>query len=662
MLATAIGLGIGAVGGISVGNILFAGKLPEKDLSNFSLEADNDETIPMPPAAKDGNVQGKPRSFLPYAPAWAKHPDYDRVLWMNTVLRTMWPYYNHAIGQQTLEQVNPIIAEQLKPYPFIQAVDIEVLDLGTKPPAIGGAKTYTSSVDEAILEAPVMWGSDMRVRVAVRIKLGGYVLYLPVEVSNVQVRADARITFAPLVETLPCLGAVTISLLDPPHLDVSLCLIGGLDLLILPGIREAVHFALQKVLGDLIVYPNRMTFDIMPGGGKPPEPIGMLVVKVKNVSDIHGGGDLFSKVDPFVQLSVRDGRKLSTETVWNNKNPEYNEVMNFIVDDPKTQSLTAFLKDHDFPFHKTLGVAEIPLVDADFMVNPRKIVQFDTAFFKPEAHGHLLKLSKVGAGASAATKQTTANQMGGPEGADAKDTEESDESDAKKATKDLDRLAKKDPSRFKKAEVGYLHLEVQFCPFKSSGEAAESDPVKTKKPGERTMMRRMTRSNITSEHKGVLTVNVISATNLTTPNEHGDVDPFVEVALYDPARNETERQETSKLVNEPDPKFGEKFDFIMASATSILNITVYDTLGWMEGRLSLKGLTGRKETKQKIGNLRLNISEVVRNGKLRDSWALQDTQQGDITMALTWTSIQLDAESDIKAEPSDDKDADDNEE
>lgn len=58
------------------------------------------------------------------------------------------------------------------------------------------------------------------------------------------------------------------------------------------------------------------------------------------------------QVDPFVQLSVRDGRKLSTKTVWNNKNPEYNDVLNFIVDDPKTQSLTAFLKDHDFPFHK----------------------------------------------------------------------------------------------------------------------------------------------------------------------------------------------------------------------------------------------------------------------------------------------------------------------
>jgi hypothetical protein len=50
----------------------------------------------------------------------------------------------------------------------------------------------------------------------------------------------------------------------------------------------------------MIVYPNRMSFDIMPGGGKPPEPVGMLVIKVKKVTDIHGGGDLFSKVTHLV--------------------------------------------------------------------------------------------------------------------------------------------------------------------------------------------------------------------------------------------------------------------------------------------------------------------------------------------------------------------------
>ena len=54
----------------------------------------------------------------------------------------------------------------------------------------------------------------------------------------------------------------------------------------------------MQVLGDLLVYPNRMSFDIMPGGGKPPEPVGLLVVKVKAVTNIKAGGDFFSKVRP----------------------------------------------------------------------------------------------------------------------------------------------------------------------------------------------------------------------------------------------------------------------------------------------------------------------------------------------------------------------------
>lgn len=56
-----------------------------------------------------------------------------------------------------------------------------------------------------------------------------------------------------------------------------------------------------------------------------------------------------------------------------------------------------------------------------------------------------------------------------------------------------------------------------------------------------------------------------------------------------------------------------------------------DTYGWLDdlSNLTLESsdVAGRKETKQKIGNLRLNISEVVRNGKIRDSWALQVRRQ-----------------------------------
>ena len=55
-----------------------------------------------------------------------------------------------------------------------------------------------------------------------------------------------------------------------------------------------------------------------------------------------------------------------------------------------------------------------------------------------------------------------------------------------------------------------------------------------------------------------------------TPEEKGDVDPYVELALFDPSSKETRQQVTSNLQNEPNPKWGEKFDFAMISAPSIL--------------------------------------------------------------------------------------------
>ena len=48
------------------------------------------------------------------------------------------------------------------------------------------------------------------------------------------------------------------------------------------------------------------------------------------------------------------------------------------------------------------------------------------------------------------------------------------------------------------------------------------------------------------------------------------MDPYVELLLFDPATKESKRQETSHLQNEPSPKWGEKFDFPMVSAPSIL--------------------------------------------------------------------------------------------
>jgi len=86
------------------------------------------------------------------------------------------------------------------------------------------------------------------------------------------------------------------------------------------------------------------------------------MVQIKKVENISAGGDLLGKVDPYVDLAVRD-RRQRTRTIWNTKNPEFDEVFNLIVDDLNSQVLTIRLHDdmgfHDPvtppPHHKTLS-------------------------------------------------------------------------------------------------------------------------------------------------------------------------------------------------------------------------------------------------------------------------------------------------------------------
>jgi len=45
----------------------------------------------------------------------------------------------------------------------------------------------------------------------------------------------------------------------------------------------------RQVLGSMLVYPNRMNFEIMPNGGQPPVPVGMLRIRVVD-TDMSSGG------------------------------------------------------------------------------------------------------------------------------------------------------------------------------------------------------------------------------------------------------------------------------------------------------------------------------------------------------------------------------------
>ena len=84
-------------------------------------------------------------------------------------------------------------------YPFVEAIDIELIDFGTKPLHVGGLKVFNSHDDEVIMECPLFWGSNARVRASARVRLWRWSLYIPMEVNNIQVLSCQ---LAPLLDPL----------------------------------------------------------------------------------------------------------------------------------------------------------------------------------------------------------------------------------------------------------------------------------------------------------------------------------------------------------------------------------------------------------------------------------------------------------------------------
>ena len=85
----------------------------------------------------------------------------------------------------------------------------------------------------------------MQIRIAATLRLGPVGIYVPIQVRDIQFMATSRITIRPLVETLPCLGALGVSLLGTPHFDMALYPLGMGDVMALPGVKPLVDSVIQ---------------------------------------------------------------------------------------------------------------------------------------------------------------------------------------------------------------------------------------------------------------------------------------------------------------------------------------------------------------------------------------------------------------------------------
>lgn len=340
------GFGVGITSGLVVGYFLFIYFQPcdVKDPDIRPLVELDSESL---------------QRLLPEIPLWVKCPDYDRIDWLNKFLEIMWPYLEKAICRTAKNIATPIIAEQIPKYK-IESIEFESLTLGSLPPTFPGMKVYVTEEKELIMEPVIKWAGNPNVS----LKVKAYGLKATVQVVDLQVFAQPRITLKPLVPSFPCFVNILVSLMEKPHVDFGLRLCGA-DLMSLPGVYRFVQELIKDQVANMYLWPKTLEVQILDPKSATKKPVGILHVKVLRAMKLRKK-DMFGASDPYVKLKLTESKAPSKKTTikYKNLNPEWDEEFSLIVKDPETQKLELHVYDWEkVGKHDKMGMNEVPLKD-----------------------------------------------------------------------------------------------------------------------------------------------------------------------------------------------------------------------------------------------------------------------------------------------------------
>ncbi|PHT41904.1 Synaptotagmin-1 [Capsicum baccatum] len=340
------GFGVGVSVGLTVGYYLFI----------YFQPSDVKDPVIRPLVERDTKSL---QQLMSEIPLWVKCPDYDRVDWLNKFLEYMWPYLDKAICRTAKDIAAPIIAEQIPKYK-IDSVEFETLTLGCLPPTFQGMKVYVTDEKELIMEPSVKWAGNPNVTVAVK----AFGLKATVQVVDLQVFAAPRITLKPLVPSFPCFANIYVSLMEKPHVDFGLKLLGA-DLMSIPGLYRFVQETIKDQVANMYLWPKTLDVQILDPSKAMKRPVGVLHVKILRAMKLKKK-DLLGASDPYVKVKLTESKLPSKKTTVKHKNlnPEWDEEFNMVVKDPESQALELSVYDWEqIGKHDKMGMNVIPLKD-----------------------------------------------------------------------------------------------------------------------------------------------------------------------------------------------------------------------------------------------------------------------------------------------------------
>jgi len=170
--------------------------------------------------------------------------------WLNWLVASHWTYFKNSTQKLMKEELEPMIQAALPPP--LNIIEFKEIHLGDRKPVLGPIQTFfeTQNGFEGLnIDTNVTWLCDGKIILRIgAVELG---------IENFSLKGSVHLRLRPLLETLPVVGGMQITMLSPPMTHWTFT--GGLALgLKMDIVTRTLRKVLADILSDMLVVPNQI--------------------------------------------------------------------------------------------------------------------------------------------------------------------------------------------------------------------------------------------------------------------------------------------------------------------------------------------------------------------------------------------------------------------
>mmetsp|Transcript_16407 Transcript_16407/g.46983 ORF Transcript_16407/g.46983 Transcript_16407/m.46983 type:complete len:646 (-) Transcript_16407:378-2315(-) len=232
------------------------------------------------------------------------------VAWLNFGVAVIWPFVDEAVRKIMKDEVEANLKAAVPG--FLNGICFEDFSLGTNPPSLG--PVHVERVGDGVegvhhgveIGIGVDWNCNAKISIHVPPSA-------TIGIRKLNLKGEVFIILCPLMDSLPILGGIQITMVSPPKISWELTGMG--QLVEMPSIASALKRAITGVITSNLVMPNRIFIHWVWGREReidisamqypmPEQVLRLGVVKARGLTAPHWKVSGASGIDPYAVMRI----------------------------------------------------------------------------------------------------------------------------------------------------------------------------------------------------------------------------------------------------------------------------------------------------------------------------------------------------------------------